>query len=238
MQIPQGIMYGLSLRLLEICLATMGVCVFCALTTVGALFIFLDQKGGRKEMKRICAIFLVICLCLGICGCSGGNAGQGEDIQQENIPQRVDITLENWDEYFEIVTSYTPDSVFVEFCLKEQYEERLDEDNFAGVEVEVVHKNIQLHKITLNLVNNEASVDPQLADPDSCGGYSNAYLGINFELGDDYTEQFRYRGYDHFFDEMVVAIDEAEENDDEYIYYAPIAESHEVVQISGTLVFE
>jgi len=190
-------------------------------------------------MKRICAIFLVICLCLGICGCSGGSAGQGEDIQQENIPQRVDITLENWDEYFEIVTSYYPDSVSVEFCLREEYEEeRLSEDHFSGIEVDIVHKNIQLHKITLNLVNNEASVDPQVADPDSCGGYSNAYLGINFELGDDYTEHFRYRGYDHFFEELTSGIVDAEEKDDECIYYAPIAESHEVVQISGTLVFE
>ncbi len=59
-----------SLCLLEICLATIGVCVFSALTAVGALFYFI----GGKTMKRKLTIFLllvsVVLLALVLAGCA------------------------------------------------------------------------------------------------------------------------------------------------------------------------
>ena len=51
-------------------LATIGVCVFCAVTSVAALFIFSNRKEEQK-MKKMLAILLVSCLCIGLSACGG-----------------------------------------------------------------------------------------------------------------------------------------------------------------------
>ena len=51
LQIPSGYCVRVSFRMLEICLATIGVCDFDALTSVGAFFIF--RKVAKLDNKKI-----------------------------------------------------------------------------------------------------------------------------------------------------------------------------------------
>ena len=59
----------------KICLAAIGVCVFCALTSVGALFYFTEEV----KMKRNNIIALLVCLCMLICVGIGYNISEKQN---------------------------------------------------------------------------------------------------------------------------------------------------------------
>ena len=59
----------------KICLAAIGVCVFCALTSVGAFFYFTEEV----KMKRNNIIALLVCLCMLICVGIGYNISEKQN---------------------------------------------------------------------------------------------------------------------------------------------------------------
>ena len=72
-------------------MATIGVCVFCAVTSVAALFIFIDRKEA-KQMKKTVTILLVLCLCIGLCAC-GGNSDPTEPTKSAEAQKADELIL-------------------------------------------------------------------------------------------------------------------------------------------------
>ena len=72
-------------------MATIGVCIFCAVTSVAALFIFIDRKD-EKQMKKTIAILLALCLCIGLCAC-GGNSDPTEPTKSAEAQKADELIL-------------------------------------------------------------------------------------------------------------------------------------------------
>ncbi len=55
-------------------------------------------------MKKMVAILMVLCLCTGLCGCSGKteDAGNGMADITEKEQKAIDLTVENFKDYFTI----------------------------------------------------------------------------------------------------------------------------------------
>ena len=78
----------------RVSLATIGVCVFCAVTSVAALFILLTER--KKMMKKILALLLALFMCLALCAC--GNGSQATTHTEK-------VTTEQTTEHEEIIPS-------------------------------------------------------------------------------------------------------------------------------------
>ena len=97
-------------------------------------------------MKKIMAFILIMVMCVGLTACGAGNPDLNKDgIENKNEYKAVEVTMENWSEYFEFTTNYSVyynDSAFSDtskainsvaqdfyFSVKDKYFSRLDTVN-------------------------------------------------------------------------------------------------------------
>ena len=190
---------------------------------------------------QTCAIPIFFVISFSCIACSGNAT------TPEAEPETVEITLENWNIYFEFkqvvsCVNTTEGDIAVYFGLKDAYKDRLNWSKSTVVTVKTVHKDINLRCATYNTATGKGSISYDVIQedyiPETCY-YSCEYLGIAFEIGNDLAETFDYRGYDYYFERLAAQVRTDNEPESGVItFYAPICASSEVVSITGTLVFE
>ena len=90
LQIPQITCDDLSFLFIWFCVATIGVCVFGALTSVDALFYFTEVKEMKNKFKQILSLILMITLIINVF------AGCEEKDNTQNLNNPVQEELNKW----------------------------------------------------------------------------------------------------------------------------------------------
>ncbi len=129
-------------------------------------------------MKKICAFILVMLMCISLCACAGKT-------------REVEITMENWSEYFELTYGYewcmddfgdtNRLNIYSCFCVREEYADKLKLDK-SELTVEV-YEYWTLGSFDFDLENRTVS-EIKYFEPASEGiliGERNKYITFNLE---------------------------------------------------------
>lgn len=222
-------------------------------------------------MKKIIAVLLAFGISIALCAC--GTSGDAQETMdnvnsteasteiettENKEPKSIEITLENWDQYFEFKPYIsTQENSFGEFqcidrCgdgfrLKEEYVGRLAATPDIAVEVEFA--SFTIYRVDYNIVTKELIIsnqnDVKFTDwDDLSNGTLSGYFGSYSLRKGVVKEDFKCFGDIVHFGNMCSPDEGYSEelgqngrlNGDIYTFYAPLASEYKIVRIQGTLL--
>lgn len=222
-------------------------------------------------MKKIIAVLLAFGISIALCAC--GTSGDAQETMdnvnsteasteiettENKEPKSIEITLENWGQYFEFRPYIrTEENSFGEFqcidrCgdgfgLKEEFVARLAQTSDIAVEVEFGPAAI--YRVDYNITTKELTIsnqdDIKFADwDDYSSGPLVGYFGSGIFCFDSGKEDFKYINDIVQFGNMCSPAEgyatelgqNGRLNGDIYTFYANLASEYKIVRIQGTLL--